>query len=417
MVAIDSRNLSKRYILHPESPTVARHLLPRLFGMRPPPKELWALHDVTFQVEEGETFGIVGQNGAGKSTLLRILSGVTKPTSGSIAVVGRVASLLDLGAGFHPDLTGRENVYLNGAILGMSRREIDREFSTIAEFADIGEFIDSPVRGYSSGMFVRLGFSVAVHLEPEILLIDEVLAVGDETFQHRCLLKMQDFRRRRKTIVFVSHDLDRIMNIADRCLLVARGQVLGDGPPELMVRKYLELSRRVTIAESASTSFEGQRWGSREVEIREVEFLDARGCSRVEFQSGEPFRVRISYEAQVPIHEPIFGLAIHRWDGLLVCGPNTSAQGFRLGTVEGKGVVEMTIEALPLLPGEYHCSIAVYDHQLLGALDHHVRRYPLRVMSGGRTEGYGLIQLPFRCFHNGRELERKDEFDDPQRRG
>lgn len=417
MNTIEVHNLSKRYWIQHERPMLAKELLLRPFRLGRRPQEFWALRDVSFSIKRGETVGIIGENGAGKSTLLKILTGVTQPTSGSASVCGRVGALLEVGAGFHPDLTGRENTYLNGAILGMSRREIDRKFEAIAEFADIGEFMDSPVRRYSSGMFVRLGFSVAIHLDPEILAIDEVLAVGDQAFQHRCLLKMQEFQRLRKTLLFVSHDLDRVVNMSSRCLLLAEGRLLDDGPPEPVVRRYLELARRRMPPGPAPAHPGASRWGSREVEIREVQFLDDRGRPRTEFCSGEAFRVRIRYAARVPVRDPAFGLAVHRWDGLLVAGPNTRAEGFRLGTVEGEGVVEMATDALPLLPGEYHCSVAVYDYQLLGALDHHDRWYPLRVVARGPNEGYGLVRLPLRYFHNGRELVTQNWAGDPLPQG
>jgi len=239
------------------------------------------------------------------------------------------------------------------------------------------------------------------------------LAVGDEAFQHRCLLKMQEFQRGGKTLLFVSHDLDRVVNMCSRCLLLAEGRLLDDGPPAQVVRHYLELARRRMPTGSAPTHPVGARWGSREVEIREVKFLDAQGHPRTEFCSGEPFRIWIRYVARIPVRNPAFGIAVHRWDGLLIAGPNTRAQGFRMGTVDGEGVVEMATDALPLLPGEYLCSVSVYDHQLLGALDHHDRCYPLRVISWGPRGGYGLVRLPLRYFHNGRELVSGDRTNDP----
>ncbi|MFC1754925.1 ABC transporter ATP-binding protein [Thermoproteota archaeon] len=241
MNTIEVKNLGKKYNLNQEKRTLVKDILKGFLGFKAY-KDFWALRNVNFTVRKGETLGIIGENGSGKSTLLRILSGVTRPTEGEIEIKGKIASLLELGAGFHPDLTGRENIYINAAILGLHRRQIDEKFDSIVDFAEIGDFIDAPIKTYSSGMQLRLGFAVAINVDPDILLIDEVLAVGDASFQRKCLTKLNEFKKEEKTLIFISHDLDAISAICDRAILMGKSKLLNQGNPRKVISQYMLLT-------------------------------------------------------------------------------------------------------------------------------------------------------------------------------
>lgn len=337
-------------------------LLGRVVGRdgREQDRLLWALDDVSFEVERGEVLGIIGPNGAGKTTILKLLSRVTRPTSGRIMVRGRVSALIELGAGFHPDLSGRENIYLNGAILGLRREEIDRRFDSIVEFSELGEFIDMPVKRYSSGMFVRLGFAVAVHVDPDVLLIDEVLAVGDYLFRDKCVQRIHDFRRAGKTMVVVSHNKEMIQKLCDRTLFLYRGKVmyLGD------TQKALDLYHTGFAGEALRREVAGQRGEvQREVEITGVELLDGEGRPRNAFLTAEPMRLRIHFRANAAVSNPVFYSRIRQ--GYRVLHGTTTArfdieQEFGPGD---EGVAEVVYETVNLLNGEYNINVGVKrDH-------------------------------------------------------
>jgi lipopolysaccharide transport system ATP-binding protein len=304
---------------------------------------------------------------------------------------------LELGAGFHPDLTGRENIYLNGSILGLSRKEIRRKFDSIVSFAEIERFIDVPVKHYSSGMYVRLGFSVAIHIDPEILLIDEVLAVGDAAFQKKCLEKVKEMKGKGVTILLVSHDMNAVRNLCNRAIWLDYGMVRADGGPEEVVSRYLE---GITACEKSGFKLaRGRRWGSGEVEIIDVRFLDSEGKERCVFATGERMMVRMRYLAHTEVKQPVFGLAIYRDDGLHINGPNTKLAGYPIEYIEGEGEVYYEIEQLPLLKGTYYLSVAVYDCECIHAYDHHDRTYTFKVQPGAVKEVYGSIYIPSRWSH------------------
>jgi len=320
--------------------------------------DFWALKDISFDVEAGTTVGIIGANGAGKSTLLGILARTMRPTEGTVAVRGRVSSLLELGAGFHPDLSGAENIYLNGSILGLSRAEIRAKFDEIVRFAELEQFIDTPVKHYSSGMYVRLGFAVAVEVNPDILLIDEVMAVGDEAFKRKCLGRIAQFKREGKTLLIVSHDLDTITEVSDTVLLLDAGKIVNVGEPGQVVDQYKSLgffkAGEVVIRE----------WGTREAVITAVRFLGA-GGERVErITTGEPLLVEIDYRAHQQIVDPIFGFALTASDGTLCCGSNTIIDDYPIPLIEGAGTMRLRFESLPLLQGKYYFSFSLHtrDH-------------------------------------------------------
>jgi lipopolysaccharide transport system ATP-binding protein len=322
---------------------------------------IWALKDVSFEVRRGEIVGIIGRNGAGKSTLLKILSRITEPTEGGADLEGRVGSLLEVGTGFHQELTGRENIYLNGAILGMKRAEIARRFDEIVAFAEVGPFIDTPVKHYSSGMFMRLGFAVAAHLEPEILVVDEVLAVGDAEFQNKCLGKMRQTARSGRTVLFVSHNMASICELCSRVLLLEAGRVTADGDAGAVVRRYCERSR-------AGRGGDVRDWPDRDPEATgqarivhfETHTPDARepACLRM----GLPLRLSMEVEFHEAVDGPTFGVLIRSMTGEPLVDLRSVHGGVRLGRVEGAVRLEATIPSLALYPGEYLLSPWVADH-------------------------------------------------------
>ena len=322
-------------------------------------EDFWALRDISFCVNAGESLGIIGANGAGKSTLLGLLAKTMRPTIGTIDVRGRVSSLLELGAGFHPDLTGAENIYLNGSILGLNRKEIRGRFDDIVRFAGLEQFIDTPVKHYSSGMYVRLGFAVAVEVNPDILLIDEVMAVGDESFKKKCLRKIAQFKEEGKTMLIVSHDLETITDVSDRVLLLDEGRIVRVGEPGQVVDQYKSLgflkAGDIVIKE----------WGTREAVITAVRFLDGTGKKTERIASGEPLRVEIDYRATRRIDDPIFGFAITKSDGTLCCGSNTIIEDYPVPFIEGDGTMRLCFTSLPLLSGKYFFSFSLHtrDHR------------------------------------------------------
>jgi len=390
--AIVVQELGKRFLLRKEQDrTLKGTLLGVLRGGgvlrgRGVRSDLWALKGVNFAVRKGETFGIIGANGAGKSTLLGVLAGTIRPTEGCTHVAGLISSLLELGAGFHPDLTGRENVYLNGSILGLPRATIDSKFDDIVRFAGLSEFIDSPVKHYSSGMYVRLGFSVAVEVDPDVLLVDEVLAVGDEVFKKKCLGKMAEFQQAGKTIVVVSHDLDTVKKICSRVMLLGEGRVLELGGAEAVVEEYKRLG-----LQQQDDVFR-REWGTRAAEITEVAILDEHGAPAERFRSGQTLRVRIRFDAHEPIADPVFGFSVADYQGKLCYGSNTEIAGIELGAIDGSGALELTIEPLNLMRGKFFLSLALHsrDHQhQYHRLDH---AWTFWVISDSRAEGF--VELP-----------------------
>jgi len=385
--------VSKKFTLHHERARSFQELALRLFRRdRRSREEFWALRDVSFTVERGETVGLIGPNGAGKSTVLKLVSRIIEPTSGRIEVDGRVGALLELGAGFHPDLTGRENIYLNGSILGLSRAEIRRKLDDIVGFAELERFIDVPVKHYSSGMYMRLGFSVAVHTDPEILLVDEVLAVGDAAFQRKCLERINQLQGEGVTILFVSHSPEIVQSICSRAIWLDRGRLVADGPVDVVVTRYLDHTWAAQDGRVQMADDTDRRWGSGRVKIIGVRLLDSDGKERRRFRVGESLTVEIRYRAEERVERPVFGLAIHRGDGVHITGPNTRFCGYEIPWVEGEGVVRYTIRSLPLLEGLYYISVSVHDWNDTEMYDYHDRLYAFwSLPSGG--ERYGIVTL------------------------
>jgi len=394
MAVINFNRVSKRFDLHSERARSFQETVVGAFrGNRQEREEFWALRSVSFEVQRGETVGLIGANGTGKSTVLKLISRIVEPTSGEIEVTGRVGALLELGAGFHPDLTGGENIYLNASIQGLSRDDVRGKFDQIVDFAELQRFIDVPVKHYSSGMYVRLGFAVAVHTEPEILLVDEVLGVGDAAFQRKCLDRIQGLQRQGVTIVFVSHNADAVRSLCKRAIWLKDGHIEDDGVTESVVTRYLAHS----WAAEASTHLVGalddsQRWGSGRVRLNKVRLLNGSDQEQHLFQSGEQLTVEIGYQATERIKRPVFGMAIYRSDGVHVTGPNTQFAGVDIPWIEGDGRMLYTIPALPLLEGRYQISLSVHDEKDSEIYDFHDRLYSFRVLPSS-GERYGLMTM------------------------
>ena len=382
-----------------------------------PDAVLEALKGVSFDVAKGTTFGIVGRNGSGKSTMLKLIAGIGKPTTGGIRVDGRVSALIELGAGFHPEISGRENVYINGLMLGLSRREVGARFDEIVRFAELDEFIDAPVKTYSSGMYMRLGFAVAINVDPDVLLVDEVLAVGDEAFTHKCLDKFAELRRRGRTILLVTHSLDLVTRFCDEALWLDAGAVRAQGDPKRVIDAYLmdvarsedqELAaasrpnsaalhpESQTNPESRIPNSEGEppdmfkaaegRWGSREVEITGVEMIGASGQPAHLFQSGERVDIRLYVRANQRVNDFAFGIGIFNADGICCYGTNTHIEGASANELSGEGLVILTIDSLDLVEGTYKLDVAV--HRQNGApYDYHRLLYTFRVKSPRKDVG------------------------------
>jgi lipopolysaccharide transport system ATP-binding protein len=396
--------VSKKFVLHRERPQSFQELTINLFRRGNGSHEhFWALRDVSFAVEQGETVGLIGPNGAGKSTVLKLISRIIEPTSGRIEAKGRIGALLELGAGFHHDLTGRENVYLNGSILGLKRHEIGQHLESIVEFAELSRFIDIPIRNYSSGMLMRLGFAVATSFQPDILLIDEILAVGDQAFQAKCLQRIAQMREQGVTIVFVSHSLDMVRRLSHQVIWLEEGQVKTIGPVAEVVVDYLShvwKGTNIQLLDDGDVTGRGRRWGSGEAIITSVEFRDETGRVRRVFQTGDVFVARIRYRAHQPVHRPAFGVAIYREDGAHVTGPNTVQSGYEIEVIDSEGTVDYVIESLPLLPGRYEFTAAIYDYHSVHPYDHQHRACTFEVQAGAIAEKEGLVYIPCRWEHH-----------------
>ncbi|MBI5585438.1 MAG: ABC transporter ATP-binding protein [Deltaproteobacteria bacterium] len=358
------------------------------------------------EVPRGISLGVIGRNGSGKSTLLKLLAGIYKPDTGTIRLDGRVASLIELGAGFHPEFTGRENVFINGAVLGLSRKEIEARFNRIVRFAELESFIDAPVRTYSSGMYVRLGFSVAVNVDPDILLVDEVLAVGDESFSHKCLDQMIAFKKAGKTIVLVTHDLPTVERFCEQAVWLDGGCLQAQGPPRQVVDAYRqEVARREEARFLDEQAAEGgtcptptgflskNRWGNGDLEITRVRILDDRDQERHVFQDGENIRIEMEYAVHQATRDVVFGVGIFNGDGICCYGTNTEVDGVTLPDLGVRGRIGFKLEGPPLIEGTYFLDLAVH------ARDGHAYDYQSRCFSfavrSPRQEN-GICRLPHR---------------------
>ncbi len=381
-----------------DRPTTLKEAVIRGKWRMGPTETFWVLRNVSFSVAAGQILGIVGHNGSGKSTLLRLIGGVGRPDEGVAAVRGRIGSLLELGSGFHGDLTGRENAFIGGVIDGLSRRRVGERFRDIVEFAELGGFIDNPLRTYSTGMQMRLAFAVAVHTEPQALLIDEFLSVGDMGFQKKCLNRIRQFRDEGCAIVLVSHDMAQVKQLCNKVLWLRKDarHVLGDA--DVVIGQYEaemgEETRRRTPASvpSAHTpsgvelSLHRNRFGSLELEIRAVYFYDGRGFATAEIATGGPLAVHIDYVARQRIETPMFGITISNKDEQKCCEITSRSSGFDLPIVDGEGSVTLRIERLDLTPGHYFFDIGIYEADWAYAYDYHWHAYELIVTGTGRGD-------------------------------
>jgi ABC-type polysaccharide/polyol phosphate transport system ATPase subunit len=387
-VAVRVDGVSKRFRLYHERNQSLKAAFMR--GRRARFDEFWALQDVTLSVPAGKTYGLIGHNGSGKSTLLKCMAGILVPDAGRVTTHGKISALLELGAGFHPELSGRDNVYLNGSILGMSKKQIDAQFDEIVHFAGLETFIDTPVKNYSSGMYVRLGFSVAINVDPEILMVDEVLAVGDESFQRKCMEKFKEFRDDGRTIIIVSHALGTMRTMCDEVAWLDHGRLVGVGRPADLVDEYVGASHEDRQHDFSADS--GARWGSGEIQVVAVELLRGREpVSHV--ATGDPLTIRLHYRAPQAIHDPVFGIALHTLDGQHVTGPNTRDADVSLGVLSGEGYVDLMVPRLMLTPGTYELTTAVYDHSLVHAYDHREKFLRFDITPGVPKDQFGVVSL------------------------
>ncbi|MGD9996124.1 MAG: ABC transporter ATP-binding protein [Ilumatobacteraceae bacterium] len=387
-LALEVDHVTKSFRLHHEKANSLKELIAGKGRNRY--DEFTALNDVTFDVKEGEVFGVIGENGSGKSTLLKCMAGILQPNSGTVRVHKRMSALLELGAGFHPELSGRDNVFLNAAILGMARREIAARFDDIVEFSGLQSFIDAPVKTYSSGMYVRLAFAVAINVDPRLLIIDEILAVGDVSFQQRCLEKFVEFRNEGRTIVLVTHAMNTVRDMCDRAVWLTHGVVTGEGDPAELVEAYTE----TMLGDRERRSDGSIRRGSGEVQNVAIELFVGDGSTPVKrFRTGDDVTLRLHYRAIKAVPRPVFGFAIEQVGGPVVTSPCTRDVGLVPNSVDGDGVVEIKLGSVPILPGTYDIHTSVTDFNRSFVYDHVQSHLRIDVMTGRRHETGGVVTL------------------------
>jgi ABC-type polysaccharide/polyol phosphate transport system ATPase subunit len=387
--AIVVDGVSKRFRLYHERNRSLKATVLR--GGRARYEEFWALRDISLEIEEGKTYGLVGENGSGKSTLLKCIARILRPDAGKIRTRGKMAALLELGSGFHPELSGRENVFLNGSILGLSKRDLTARFDDIVGFAGLERFIDQPVKNYSSGMYVRLGFSVAINVDPDVLLVDEVLAVGDAVFQRRCNEKFADFRRAGKTVVIVSHASEAMRTMCDKVAWLQDGRVVGEGRPEEVVDDYVDQGHedRVEVAADVAQS----RWGSGEVRLTSVQLVDAGGREVTHPSTGDAVTFRLRYRAERAVSKPVFGLALETLDGTWLWAHHTRDAGFVPDEISGEGMIDLRVPRLMLQAGTYDLSASVVDYTTTHQYDYLRRCLRFDVEHGTPRESGGYVAL------------------------
>lgn len=410
-VVISIENVSKAFKIYHDKPLTLKEKILKLRSNDY--SDFFAVKDVSLDIKKGETVALIGHNGCGKSTLLKLITKILYPDSGKITVDGRISSLIELGAGFHPDFTGRENIYTNAAIFGLSRKEIEEKLGEIISFSELGDFIDNPVRTYSSGMYMRLAFSVAINVDPEILLIDEILSVGDENFQKKCFDKIDSFKKNGATIVIVTHDLGTVEKICDRVIWLDKGQIIKQGQPDKIINLYQQhmnekfveqrqtefdsnedikkeqdITNKTGLNESESEPqfSEDIRWGSKEVEIIDARIINHSGETTNVIMGGNPFTIEIDYKVNSPQKKYIFGMGFYNSDNVLIYGNNTEIDKIKLENINPTGTVEFINDKCNLLSGRYRLNVAVVDgsHRALDFIKYYM---DFTVVSSDRSVG------------------------------
>lgn len=414
IIADNITKLFKRYAFKRQFLTFKSAILKGdLFRALKPEESFAALQNVSFIVEKGEALGIIGNNGSGKSTLLKIIAGITKPTYGKISTEGKISALIELGAGFHPEISGKENIFINGIMLGLSKKEIANKFDEIVKFAELEDFINAPVKTYSSGMFMRLGFSIAVNVNPDILLIDEVLAVGDEAFGYKCIDKMMEFRRKKKTILLVTHSLPMVDKFCDRAIWLKNGKIQAVGNPKQVTDAYLmdvasheEIKSKQQQAEilESTKSLQSQptisaeqdkllpkRWGDKQAEITNVIIANINNQPKYVFSTGDYMKIIIKAVAHTQLDDFVFGIGIINSEGVTCYGTNTHIEEYQPINWQGETSVECIIPSLNLIEGTYFLDVAV--HKQSGyPFDYHHNMYTFKVRS--RIKDVGIARIP-----------------------
>lgn len=429
---IRAEHVSKKFRLYFDRPLTLKERIVR--GGKGDFKEFYALKDVSFEIKKGSTVGLIGQNGSGKSTMLKIINRTMFPDAGRVSIEGKVASLIELGAGFHPELSGRENIYTNATIFGITKEEIEKRIPDIIRFSELEEFIDNPIRTYSSGMYARLAFAVAIHVDADILLVDEILGVGDLNFQAKCANKIYDMKKQGTTILVVTHDMGTIDRLCDYGIWLDHGEKLDEGEPRYIQNRYLEFmageqDTRKKLEEDAQSKPEekadaanadrialdqithlGEHFGTGDMLITAVEVLDEKGIDKRSFQSGENVRVVVSYRTQADVEQlrVNIGLEIRSKNGVYVYGINTRRDGSEALSVKESGKLEVLLEKLPLTDGEYTIGIAFGDQEETLSYDHYHELTEIKVFSG--TAALGVVNLVHKFILDGREIERKEEW-------
>ncbi|WP_040213626.1 ABC transporter ATP-binding protein [Clostridium polynesiense] len=415
MTVIEFKNVSKHFkIYQNRSYSIKEKFINKVLSRNKlEVKEFSVLEDASFQIKQGETIGIIGENGTGKSTTLKLISKILYPDKGEIEVKGKVSALLEIGAGFQPDLTGRENVYLYGSILGLSKEEISRQYDSIVEFSELSNFMDMPVKNYSSGMYMRLAFAVAINVDPDILLIDEVLAVGDENFQKKCIDKILSFKRDGKTIVFVSHDMSTVRKICDRVFFIKRGGIMLEGTPEQMIGLYMKLvysndedkvQVEQEINEMKGKGFEikevdynldiheaqeyvgTNRFGNKKLEITKVFFSDSSGHVRNNFYPGESISVNVEFKKNKEVSDAVFGFAIYSEEDWHLVGHNCKNDGLIITDIKENNHIKLTIRNQRFLKGKYYFTAALHNSDETDQYDFRERHFYFQIIQDERTD-------------------------------
>jgi ABC-type polysaccharide/polyol phosphate transport system ATPase subunit len=395
MIDLQLKNVSKKYRIRREVDGNAS-LSRRLLSIGKRKEDFWALKDISFDVQRAEALGIIGHNGAGKSTILKLLSRITTPTNGEIMINGRLSALIEVGSGFHPELTGRENIYLNGSILGMTRREITKKLESIVEFAELRQFIDTPVKRYSSGMYVRLGFSIAAHLDPDILLLDEVLAVGDESFQRKCIQRITELKKNGTTIVFISHDLRAVQQLCDRVILLKKGHIEADGDPAETIAYYQSLTAQ--LSGDATDDFGQKPTG--EAVVTSLTFYDENENECLSFETGKPMKAVLNYRVDKPLTDVVFEVQFYSQEGRLCSFFSSETLGRSIDIEPGEGSISFDCSSVGLGPGVYFIDTGIRNRLAPYGIDIDWRRRCVAVRIDYDRHLRETFYMPYICRHS-----------------